>query len=320
MKNIPEHIINELIPLILSGEATAEEQQQLEAWLAASNENREYIEQMQETWNLADNMPLPNAEASWNKLQPKLAKGGNQNGLRWYAMAAMLTLLLGASYVFMYKMPFAEAQYFTLKAETQDTLLLADGSVVYLNAQAEISYPEAFKGNTRSIILNSGEAFFEIEKNQNKPFIIQAGNTEIKVLGTSFNTKVTGDSVEVIVNTGKVSVTVNDEAVILTVGMKAVYETENQKLKSATNNDANYLAWKNKVLEFENAPVTEVLSKVAALYGIVVMYDAQQLSEKRLTGRFKMNSLEQLMEVIALSADLKVSKQNEQYIISATEL
>src|SRR5690606_28238792 len=119
-----------------------------------------------------------------------------------------------------------------------------------------------------------------------------------------FNTRVTDDSVEVIVNTGKVSVTGEKGTATLLPGQRAVYYLNENRIASGENSDGNFLAWKNGLLEFNNTPLKDVLQKIEQLYEVDIEYNTGDVAGKHLTGRYKTSDLAQLLQVIAMSADV----------------
>lgn len=318
MKTVREHIIHELIPAVIAGEANAEELKQLEEWLAENDENKRFFEEIKEVWEMAEEMPVPDADASWNDLKRKIgtAANGHSSPLwKYWAAAAVVGLFVGIGFLINGN----GTSVNSVLALKKENIQLKDGSVVYLNANAEFSYPLTFDGSTREVELKKGEAFFEVERNPEKPFIIHAGKVSVTVLGTSFNTKVNEDSVEVIVSTGKVSVEGENGKAMLTPGKRAVYYLKQEKILSGENSDPNFLAWKSGLLVFNNTPVHVVLNKVAELYGVQIEYNVSDVAGRQLTGRYKTDNLEQLLQVITMSVDLDLDTANNRYMITANK-
>ena len=147
---------------------------------------------------------------------------------------------------------------------------LSDGSVVALNRGSKLLFPKKFKGDIREVTI-VGEAFFDVVPNPEKPFIINAGNAQVKVLGTSFNVCAYpgSETVEVIVETGKVQVIntqtdlpAENREVFLTPGEKGTFYTENHLLEKTMNLDPNFLAWKTQSLVFTKVPLIDVVKSL----------------------------------------------------------
>jgi len=153
---------------------------------------------------------------------------------------------------------------------------LPDGSFVTLNSNSKLVYPKHFKGNTREVTIY-GEAFFDVKPNPEKPFIINAGNARVKVVGTSFNVSAypETETVEVVVKTGKVQVTnKNAEAlsdanqVFLIPGEKGTLFNKSSILEKSQNSNLNYLAWKTRDFIFNDMPLNEVFQCLAKIFHV----------------------------------------------------
>lgn len=196
-------------------------------------------------------------------------------------------------------------------------VVLDDGSVVYLNAGATFTYPKKFKGNTRTVSLN-GEAFFNITRNENCPFIIRANAAEIKVLGTSFNVQSSKNKTEVLVETGKVQLRpLNNEADKLLLEKGEIGSLQQAKLKKQNNPNPNYLSWKTRKLVFDATPLQDVMPIIEKTYGVDIELPVD-LEALQLTSTFNHEPLEIILESIAKSFNLTYFK-NGRSIVFARE-
>ncbi|WP_423129736.1 FecR family protein [Gaoshiqia sp. Z1-71] len=199
---------------------------------------------------------------------------------------------------------------------------LPDGSVVTLNHDTKINYPEKFSGDTREVQIE-GEAFFEVQPDVAKPFVIHAGNAVIRVLGTSFNVNAyPGNAeVEVVVETGKVQVSnrkteaKDTDRVVLNAGEKGVYILSTSELQKSKNDNPNYLSWKTRDLVFHKTSLTEVLEQLKKVYRVQIKTEDQQTGQLLLTARFEDRSLDFILQVIALTHQLEVKKEHDQYVL-----
>ena len=171
---------------------------------------------------------------------------------------------------------------------------LEDGSLVKLASNSSISYPEHFGNKNRNVYLK-GEAFFDIKKDPNKPFIVHAGNITTQVLGTSFSIKSyeEGKTIEVAVKTGRVSVFENDE--INTKNRKGIILTPNQKIifnKQTKEIIPTIVAApiplipleKSETFVFDEMPIEEVFAKFRKIYGLEIIIGNQALNRCIFTG------------------------------------
>jgi ferric-dicitrate binding protein FerR (iron transport regulator) len=199
---------------------------------------------------------------------------------------------------------------------------LADGSHIYLNNTSTIKYPQKFGKNLRDVYF-WGEAFFEIAHDPSKPFIIEAGEARVKVLGTSFNLKAypESDRIEVVVNSGKVLFYHADKAdrilgeVTLVKGEKGVFFKKPGKIVKLLNDEPNYLSWKTGVLVFNDTSLDKVLAAIANKYGIRFSLREENLSKLRLTATFDNESLDAMLEVLELVHNLQFINNGNDYLV-----
>jgi transmembrane sensor len=156
------------------------------------------------------------------------------------------------------------------KAGETKNLQLTDGSVIWLSAKSTLTYPASFKGPTRDITF-SGEAFFDIAKDKQHPFIVRTGSTITKVLGTSFNITALkeNDNVTVALITGKVSFTGGKTAVALLPNNQVIYNKATEKAKVMPIADVNAVVGRhNGYYEYKNIPSKDVAEDLSRLYGM----------------------------------------------------
>jgi transmembrane sensor len=198
--------------------------------------------------------------------------------------------------------------------------LLPDGSVVSLHAGSQIKYPEKFTSNTRKVELK-GEAYFKVAHDKTKPFIVSSGDARVEVLGTQFNvnTKTSAGTMEVVLTNGKVSVYFNEnpkENVMLAPGEKAVLSAGQKQISKSANTDPNYMAWKTRVIVFDNVTLAEVANTLQNVYQTSVSLADPALSGCRVTASFNDQSLESVLEVLKVTLDLQVNQNGKMLEIS----
>ncbi len=192
-------------------------------------------------------------------------------------------------------------------------ILLADGSKVWLNKDAVLTYPKKFGRSTRNVEL-SGEAFFEVQKNPNKPFVINMSNATVKVIGTSFNINSGKDETEIIVATGKVKVsgTDNSKSKIITVGYSA--KVSNNNIEKYKTTRPNYLAWKTGEFIFKETPINQVIKDLNSYYEYQIILNNEEI-ECLLTANFKQANQQDIIDIIKLTCDIEIIKENNKYKI-----
>ncbi len=201
---------------------------------------------------------------------------------------------------------------------------LPDGTLVSLNSNTKLKYPKRFGKDTREVTIE-GEAFFEVKQNIHKPFIIHAGNAQIKVLGTSFNVSAypRAKLVEVIVETGKVQVLNNltktnqISKLILNPGEKGTLVYSSNALLKTTNQDPNFMAWKTHNLIFRATSLSEVIGNLEKVYKVNIRLDDPKLNGLLLTAHFNDYPLEFILKVIETTFQMETQKIDGQYILKA---
>ena len=160
-------------------------------------------------------------------------------------------------------------------------IVLADGSQVWINSQSVLEFPAYFVKGERRVRLK-GEAYFEVSKDVEKPFIVEVENKEIRVLGTSFNVNDYDGKFVTTLVTGKVDVRVGDENYILDPSMQICVENGNAVLNKVNTNE--FTAWKDGLFVFKKQKLQDVLDILSRWYDIVVFYQNADLKELHFTG------------------------------------
>lgn len=204
------------------------------------------------------------------------------------------------------------------------TILLTDGSEVVLGENSSLRYLSDYKHSDARTVYLTGEAFFEVAKDSLHPFLVFAGKTVTRVLGTSFRVQSADDKVEVRVNSGKVAVhrlsdfelhtadkSSNIPGVILSPNHKAVFETalESFNTSKLKLDDKTIIPRTNFETDFNDIPVTEVLDSLSSSYDVPINYDSADLSQCHINTMFKDESLLQKIKLvcIAIGADYHIS-------------
>lgn len=163
----------------------------------------------------------------------------------------------------------------------QFSLRLADGTQVWLNAASRLIFPAAFHGATREVTVQ-GEAFFEVAKQAGQPFIVHAGNTDMKVLGTGFNVNAYRAQTTTTLASGKLLVTAGAEQVVLQPDEQAVLHNDGTLQKQPVEARV-FTAWKEGDLFFEDAPLKEITITLARTYDYDFIFDDTDLERMSFT-------------------------------------
>ncbi len=329
--NEQQPITEDLLGKYLAQETDAQESALVEAWLKKDVANQKEFDDykyilaqiaISKAEKPAEQINV-NIDAAWKKVKsqmqptitPKVAamKSTKQVFFTPIRIAASITLLLAGILALFFSKK--EPEIISLKT-TQNTLeqTLPDGSVVFLNANTNLSYPSDFEGNTREINL-TGEAFFKVQRNESKPFIIHANGSDIRVLGTSFNVKAYTKNVKVSVESGKVEFRHEKKQTLLVKGEEAEFEAEKDTIRKAVMIDKNTFAYKTRTFVFEDSSLEHVINVLSENYHTKIVLKNSSIKSCRLTTTFANETLPNALNVIAETLNLKVTLEGEKYII-----
>lgn len=217
-------------------------------------------------------------------------------------------------------------------SDKQEKIVFEDGSSVILEANSVLRYPEHFSAENREVTLE-GAGFFQISKDASRPFLVYSKDVITKVLGTSFmvNTNASGKVTEVSVRTGKVEVSPVagrlaivkgilgvDKVVLLTPNQKAIFSNDQKAFeKTLVSNPEPVYAIANKadkeevkdLFSFNDAPLTDVISRFKKAYGIDFIIDDQALYNNTFTGDLSEQSLYNRLDFLceSIKASYEVS-------------
>jgi len=180
-------------------------------------------------------------------------------------------------------------------------VVLPDGSKVWLNAASSITYPVQFTGNERRVKL-TGEAYFEVARNKEKPFYVTMSDAEVRVLGTHFNISAYSDD-DAITTTlleGSVQVTKNHSVSLLKPGQQAVVNHRSDDIAVSEANIEDAMAWKNGYFIFNDDNITGIMKKVSRWYDVDVYY-AADLSDQKFGGSYhRSKSIDELLQYLEM--------------------
>lgn len=343
MKSSHANISEELLARYLGDTASESERNEVEAWLAESEANARELATYRLIWDHTASMKKSSSavdtDAAWNKMKGKMAASAKPAATprevpapevsTWEARtiefrpevrkrrlpvtvwaAAMIAMLVTAfGWFFLMKDKAPESLNIATTNNTTEQLL-PDGTKVFLNYNSTLTYPKVFNGDLRTVSLQ-GEAFFDVKRDTERPFVIQANGTEIRVLGTSFNVKAYKEApVRVDVATGKVRVSKDQHRVELVKGQGA--EVLKDSIRSLQAN-MNLMGYRTQVYEFNAADLVDVVSSIRDGYHVDVRLSNDKIAQCRLTIRFEKEPVDATLSVIAETLDLNLRKEGKVY-------
>lgn len=318
----------ELLVRFLSGEASAQERQQVQAWIDASEENRVQFEEFSLLWHKSAEMKNANlihTTQDWQQLKAKINFAQVKPGVKqrtllsqFIRIAAIVIFTLGLGWLShsIFQSGKAEKQLVVSNTIQPSSLTLPDGTKVFLNRNSTITYPENFEEQTREVALK-GEAYFEVVKNSDKPFLIKTIHTTTEVLGTSFNVYENGQSIVVNVVSGKVALyesAQEEKKIMMIAGEQGQYM--NGALGKTNNQNLNFLSWKTGVLTFKDTPLPQVIADLNKQYGAHLVIENPELQTCTLTSSFHQQTLNQVLEELGLVLPISLTQKGDKTLIS----
>ena len=287
----------------------------------------------------------------WNSIEDQIAEkkpiASIVNFRSWSSIAAGVCMLIsiGLGYWIFAERPIQpvdKIEWITQKNETANQIQfqLSDGSRIELGSFSTLKYPREFDSKQRNVLLQ-GEAFFDIERDTLRPFLVYANETITKVLGTSFRIKAFEgqETVEVDVISGKVAVyarvasedgSTKREEMIFQADEKFTLPLPNKKLEVLPNHkvifDRKVEAMTRRITElprvigpvekisqtyFRNASLSKVLSSLERIYGVDIEFDEQNIGGCRITTKLENKTLFQELEILESALDLKIVREDE---------
>jgi len=321
----------DLMAKYLAKECSDNERTELLSWVNENIENEILFFETQKNWeilNFKNTMKEVNIDNAWEKVKSRIQ---NDNELKiniertkvfhlstFMKYAALGLLLIGVGFVSsrIYKNSIEKNSIIEYLATNTDKneVILSDGTIINLYPNSKLMYQKQFETNERKVKL-VGEAYFNVTKNPEKPFIIEVQNTEVKVLGTSFNinSNLAEQQVEVFVESGLVQVTKKngqEESVLIYPG--DLVTVSKNSIHQAKNTNINIVSWKTKQIVFKEESLNNVISTLNKAYKTNIICNDTVILNLKFTTTFRNQTLDSVLSVICLAFDLKTIEENNE--------
>lgn len=303
-----------------SGTTTPKEDKELTDLLTENAAYDQAYQELKKQWETSGQLRLKyqtNPQAAWERFT-QMKPNHEPKTVRWvhfaYRLAAMIILTIGLGFLFREYGKTEPFYYATFEGETK-WVILADSSRIRLNESSLLTVHGDFNEEERNVELK-GEAYFEIARDESRPFNIQTGQAITRVLGTSFNIKAKEEesSIDIYVVSGKVSFSTEQDELILTKGMAANFSKESNSLALDTEKQ-NALAWHSKSLKFDDTPLDQVFADLQEYFDVNISMANNKIKNCRFTAEFKAPNLEEILKIISISANLSYTNNNNRYTI-----
>ncbi len=316
----------------LNERANEHEKNKFSNWLLQDPDNLDLYIEIKNIWDapLSKRLNFDDTRAKI-KLNKAIKKERRKIQLHTYSRAiaaASILLIVVATFTYQHlKVPQqVDPQEKTIHFITKHSELgeqlritLPDASVVQLNAGSSIRFPEKFDTDKRQITL-SGEAFFEVTKDPNRPFEVKTNNVTTTVLGTSFNIKAfEHEQATVTVATGKVEVETKNGAstdkLLLLPNQQAVYNKKENHFKMEEVDSQHYFAWTSGTIRFNNDPLEEVVKILERWYNVKIQLDRHIKKSMRIQGSYTDKKLYTILDGLGYIYNLDCHYTNNNTIV-----
>ena len=262
----------------------------IDRYILANDDHAALFEEIRQSWNKEESNLSIDSISEFNRLQSRIS--GNQNQgtkvrfINWtrLSIAAGFILLAG---IFVWQQN-QSIQYNEFTAiDSAKEVTLKDGSIVWINEGSKISVPSNYAEDNRQIKL-SGEAYFDVQKNEALAFEIDANEIKVTVLGTAFNVKENHDAIQVMVERGRVKVeeTSGNEEKILEANQSATYNKLNDEFSNESRYNSNDLYWKTRRLRFSQQSFGSAMDEIGLIFNKEIVIENLAFAECEISGSF----------------------------------
>ena len=268
------------------GTCTAEELKELKEWIAASDENARHFFRTEQLYHLGKRdaeQEKERTQKAENALAEKIGQLQTKKKkiyqLRWFQYAAIIVTVftLGGLWYGLGHTAASNLQEIMADSHAIKHATLPDGTQVWLNHNSKISFPKDFVAQDQRIVNLQGEAYFQVAKHENLPFIVKNDLLEVKVLGTVFNLKcdAMNQTASATLIEGTIEVKGNNEegSVTLTPGQEADINAKTHCLTVKQVNAKMNSMWHKQMIPFDQNNIQEIASKLEHYYPIKISLD-----------------------------------------------
>lgn len=308
-----------LIIKFLAGEISDNEIDVLKAWIEKDPSNRRIFDEENEIWHVSSiktKLDHFKTDKAWADTSTQLGLGKdrikhvvvlNKNNFRILIAAASIACMVAIGGLTLWLTEIKSGKQITAASTTVFTdegekahILLADSTCVFMNSGSTLEYSTDYNTKERKVKL-SGEAFFDVRTNPERPFVVDLGNMNVSAAGTRFNilSYDNEDRIETTLEKGKIQVSIaGQEPVDINPGQQIVYFTKTNKAIIRDVSTETYTSWKENKIRFNDTPFEEVLRKIARRYNVTFEIRNRELLELKYTATFIDESIEDVMQML----------------------
>lgn len=315
----------EILIKFLEQSCSPQELKEVDEWIQASPENRNQLFELERVWSLKNELYYAqpqHIDKAYRAFEKKHFKNHSSYYLTFlkYAAVLFLGIFVGIrSYIVFHEQEITEyVNQIEVPIGERASLRLSDGTLVWLNSGSRLEYPTHFATDNRQVRLE-GEAYFEVQRDESLPFIVQTNTVDVKVLGTKFNvSSYAKEETKVTLKEGKVQVDCDagKESYILHPNEQIVYsEGKGAELLQV---DANRISsWTTGDLSFVNEPLEHIVKVLERRFNVQIVIEDPELSSEVFTCHSEDSAgIDQILKLLQQTRMLKYQRNKNQIIIS----
>lgn len=303
----------ELLFRFFNGETTFEEERRIRLWIDESDEHRreyfrerKFFDAILLYGKLPDTKSRSRFHTSWRKVMITVS------GI---AAVVVLTVMTTA---YILQQSFREETMNTVAVPQGQRvhLTLADGTKVWLNAKTQMEYPQSFKASRQRTVKVDGEAYFEVSKDEKKPFVVRTDKGDVEVLGTKFyiSAYASTDVFETSLIEGKVNIRTAAGAMMLHPHDKAVLQ--DGLLVRRRIEDMDVYRWRDGLYCFKDVPFEDVLKQLELYYDVRFVKENPQIGNLELSGKFRLiDGVDYALRVLQKKVGFSFRRDDETNVI-----
>lgn len=306
--------MKELTEKYLNGEATAQEREELLHWLDSDTDLARWLRTDMEL--AEDKIPQNVKERVLENVLNSTEEGKSPFCLyRWLLNAAcvLICVLIGGAAGWLlnggHKQGTTLAENNVLSVSTNlgehSKVVLPDGTEVMMNAMTVLTYDGSGKDGKRRVTVD-GEAFFNVAKDKEHPFVVSAGDVDVACLGTSFNVRNYADEkdISVVLTEGKVRVSAAGGDLTMEPDSRVVFDRNTLALSKHTVESENYICWLSGEVRYNDQTLEEIASELSRNYHIQMVITSDRLKQERFTGYLGHSGLRNVLDVLCLASNM----------------
>lgn len=334
------HIDDVLLAKYLAGECSNEEKILVENWMNGDEKSSKVYQQSRKLFEAhydipSEKEPQFDVEKAWKKVYGKLdlpsanqqdvspsEKKPNTKLFLSYAWKIAATIVIAAGVTFYFFERGNKNTYrYSVSLNKIREFYLPDSTKVILKDNSQLDVDKNYGEENRSVQL-TGLAYFDVQRDPSKKFIVNTDGARVEVLGTQFLVDgKTPNLVKVMVESGTVKLSSNQKpdevSVILQKNQSAELNTHDQSITEMETDNINNLYWANKKLTYRQRPLDEVFDELGTLFQKTIVYDSAAIKNCKLTAIFRNESFDSIMKNVSVSLNFDYKIQQQQYIITS---